>query len=114
MGRFLVTLLVVLLASMTTAVGVEAGGCPPRDHLDPAPNEQCGREHYESAAAARRCAYQDALAKLTPQERKHCEMEARVEHAEQAAADASADAAAARAAAEEASARAAERSGFRY
>lgn len=113
MGRtFAVIGFVAALMPMTRPLDAVAGACPPRVHLDPAPNEQCGREHYESAAAARRCAYADALARLTPQERKQCEMDARVEHAERAAAAASADAAAARAAAET-SARAAE-SGSRY
>ena len=98
--------LATAVAIVSVAGDVGAGGCPPRVHPDPAPNEQCGRDHYESAAAARRCAYEDAVARLTPQERKQCEIEARVNHAEHAAAAASADAAAARAAAE-ASARAA-------
>jgi hypothetical protein len=71
--RFTVVGLAAMLVALSLHVGVaRAIDCPPRVHEDPASNELCGREHYESAAAAQRCAYADRVARMTPEERDEC------------------------------------------
>jgi len=67
-----VTVALLAAAVLMQPRGAHAGECPPRIHMNPAPNEVCGREHYDSAAAAQRCAYADAIARMTPDERDHC------------------------------------------
>jgi len=75
------------LAAAVVAVGALQGrtalaiDCPPRVHADPAPNEICGRAHYDSAATAQRCAYTDAVARMTPDERDECGIGASANHA---------------------------------
>ena len=67
------TLAAIVLAVVSPYVRVaSAVDCPPRVHLDPAANEKCGRDHYESAAAAQRCAYADRIARMSPEERDEC------------------------------------------
>jgi len=69
----LVALTGVVLAVASPSVRMAfAVHCPPRAHLDPAANERCGRDHYESAAAAQRCAYADRVARMTADERDQC------------------------------------------
>jgi hypothetical protein len=71
-----VALAAIVLALVSPCVRVaSAVDCPPRVHLDPATNERCGRDHYESAAAAQRCVYADQVARMSPEERDECEID---------------------------------------
>jgi hypothetical protein len=72
--RFVVPqLAAAVLAAVSLHVrAAHATDCPPRVHANPALNEVCGREHYDSAATAQRCAYSDAVARMSADERDEC------------------------------------------